>query len=594
MQDETMNPWMVNNINDFLHYCCPECEEKCNSKETFVNHAKDKHEKFQAALTRKKSLADSIDIPEENGHELNSVIKELQDILLNYNGESNANIDTEKFLKNDSTEYSKAQGDFVFESEAKHHETDSKSEHSEGKNSTDQSENVSEANLEETPSNKCEICDFSFQSESHLEYHIQLDHLENSQMTLAQAETDHDYSKWYSRLADKRWMCRKCSKLCQGFNMFEDHFHKMHEGIAEEVYEPKHFCNICDKVFAIPKDLNHHMETKHVTKPDFHCPNPDCNYKSSHETGYKLHLRASMKCDICAKTICSYKSNNAKEKMKSHMKKFHSEIELLHCTLCSFVTKEKGPMKQHMAAHRMCDICGKDFGGSYAKRTFQRHMDYHNKKCSHCELDFEDTETLKNHFKTVHDHNSRVKKCLKCSKTFNTYLALKNHKSNVHGEVVRKKKIPILNASTRQKIIENDGKIQKCQECEMEFTNSQLLIIHLRNAHRTKWVRTKLLKCKKCEKTFSSKKSRQAHETFYCELREDMNVEKYKCDICKYEFVHEKTRDEHVKRGNCKKFYDDDSLNHHCKICGRGFSQVRSYKRHMEEFHKVAFLTGTN
>ena len=59
-----------------------------------------------------------------------------------------------------------------------------------------------------------------------------------------------------------------------------------------------------------------------------------------------------------------------------------------------------------------------------------------------------------------------------------------------------------------------------------------------------------------------------------------MNVEKYKCDICKYEFVHEKTRDEHVKRGNCKKFYDDDSLNHHCKICGRGFSQVRSYKRH--------------
>ena len=159
---------------------------------------------------------------------------------------------------------------------------------------------------------------------------------------------------------------------------------------------------------------------------------------------------------------------------------------------------------------------------------------------------------------------------------------------------MRKKKIPILNASTRQKIIENDGTVQKCQECNMEFTNSQLLIIHLRNAHRTKWVRTKLLKCKKCEKTFSSKKSRQAHETFYCELREDMNVEKYKCDICKYEFVHEKTRDEHVKRGNCKKFYDDESLNHHCNICGRGFSQLRSYKRHIEEFHKIAFLTETN
>ena len=85
MQDEIMNPWMVDDLDDFLHYCCPECEEKCKSKETFVNHAKNKHEKFQEAISKKKSLADSISIHEKSGHELNSVIEELQDILLKYN-----------------------------------------------------------------------------------------------------------------------------------------------------------------------------------------------------------------------------------------------------------------------------------------------------------------------------------------------------------------------------------------------------------------------------------------------------------------------------------------------------------------------------
>ncbi len=36
---EDLNPWAVQSLEDFLHYCCPECDEKKQSRESFINHA---------------------------------------------------------------------------------------------------------------------------------------------------------------------------------------------------------------------------------------------------------------------------------------------------------------------------------------------------------------------------------------------------------------------------------------------------------------------------------------------------------------------------------------------------------------------------
>ncbi len=33
------NPWLVDQLDVFLHYCCPECDLKSQSKDIFVNHA---------------------------------------------------------------------------------------------------------------------------------------------------------------------------------------------------------------------------------------------------------------------------------------------------------------------------------------------------------------------------------------------------------------------------------------------------------------------------------------------------------------------------------------------------------------------------
>ena len=47
-----MNPWAVNNLKDFLYYCCPECDEKIKSLETFLQHALNKHDLAKEVLPK--------------------------------------------------------------------------------------------------------------------------------------------------------------------------------------------------------------------------------------------------------------------------------------------------------------------------------------------------------------------------------------------------------------------------------------------------------------------------------------------------------------------------------------------------------------
>ena len=41
--DILQNPWSAGNLDDFLYYCCPECDIRDQSKEVFIKHALDNH-----------------------------------------------------------------------------------------------------------------------------------------------------------------------------------------------------------------------------------------------------------------------------------------------------------------------------------------------------------------------------------------------------------------------------------------------------------------------------------------------------------------------------------------------------------------------
>ena len=41
--NEDANVWKVGHLEEFLYFCCPNCDAKEKSKELFVKHALDRH-----------------------------------------------------------------------------------------------------------------------------------------------------------------------------------------------------------------------------------------------------------------------------------------------------------------------------------------------------------------------------------------------------------------------------------------------------------------------------------------------------------------------------------------------------------------------
>ena len=72
------NPWDVNYLDEFLYYCCPECNERSQSKDLFVQHALNQHPKAKVCIPR-------LAIKEEPIQEM---IYDENDIYENYNNDT--------------------------------------------------------------------------------------------------------------------------------------------------------------------------------------------------------------------------------------------------------------------------------------------------------------------------------------------------------------------------------------------------------------------------------------------------------------------------------------------------------------------------
>ena len=59
--EEKANPWQANFLDDFLFYCCRECDLKHKTKSSFVSHALIQHPLSRAILPTLKSKVSSCD-----------------------------------------------------------------------------------------------------------------------------------------------------------------------------------------------------------------------------------------------------------------------------------------------------------------------------------------------------------------------------------------------------------------------------------------------------------------------------------------------------------------------------------------------------
>ena len=50
--DTIKSPWDVDNLQEFMYFCCPECQEKTRSKDNFLQHALCQHPEAQNYLQK--------------------------------------------------------------------------------------------------------------------------------------------------------------------------------------------------------------------------------------------------------------------------------------------------------------------------------------------------------------------------------------------------------------------------------------------------------------------------------------------------------------------------------------------------------------
>ena len=111
------NPWSVPNLDAFLKYCCPECDEKYETKEPFVMHAFEKHPKAKECLELRLDSENVSVVCKSHAEQASSVPLKLEevfveDVVINVNNETHFEIVEENLNEN--------LNEVVVENEAKH------------------------------------------------------------------------------------------------------------------------------------------------------------------------------------------------------------------------------------------------------------------------------------------------------------------------------------------------------------------------------------------------------------------------------------------------------------------------------------------
>jgi len=107
-------------------------------------------------------------------------------------------------------------------------------------------------------------------------------------------------------------------------------------------------CNMCGHPFLFRRWLTKHMANEHNMKPKFKCNK--CSYITKCITSFRQHLSSQhlnikLQCDRC-----SYAAKCMKHLVR-HKKAVHDNIRAYRCFLCSFASKKKLQLDNHVKIH---------------------------------------------------------------------------------------------------------------------------------------------------------------------------------------------------------------------------------------------------
>ncbi|KAM8829374.1 zinc finger protein 335 isoform 2-T2 [Synchiropus picturatus] len=208
-----------------------------------------------------------------------------------------------------------------------------------------------------------------------------------------------------------------------------------------------HNCWICGSRFLTPEDLCFHVESHEGNNPElFKCL--QCSYHCKRWSSLKEHMfnhagTKPFKCEECdytsvyRKDVVRHSAVHSKDETKA--KESVPKASEFPCPLCSRVYPVQKRLTQHMKSHstekpHMCDKCGKSFKKRY---TFKMHLLTHIQtigdskfKCEYCEYTCDNKRLLLNH--QLSHTNDRPFKCDYCKYSTSKEELLVSHMAIKH------------------------------------------------------------------------------------------------------------------------------------------------------------------
>ncbi|GBP96489.1 Zinc finger protein 169 [Eumeta japonica] len=222
------------------------------------------------------------------------------------------------------------------------------------------------------------------------------------------------------------------------------------------------------------------------------------------------------RCDWCNKGF------NFKEKLSTHMEKYHKANSDFRCDICHRTLSNIASFSLHKQRHELLYEC---------------------RKCSKC---FKEKQRALMHYESEHEGLTKQQPCKDCGKVFRNRSSLIGHVRNHHSQLEK----------------------ARCEECGKQFMSRDSLhdhmLIHTKERPHT---------CPICGATFRVRGSLTAHQ-----MSHD-NTRPHYCVSCDVAFKSRSSYNNHMKTARAH-INEQDIGKHKCEICGRGFNTAWAARGH--------------
>ena len=628
----TSNPWFVPELDEFLYFCCPECDVREKIKEKFVIHALDHHPKaneclqsfsmikpefdeeeefnsFEEIGENDTTFTDDLDIDED----FHQIKFEINDDDIKKTDENNgfgqdgfSESKKSRIISNSDENKLNGNGVVIQNSESefqikririkkidKIHEFDQEDgilENKESELSINTTSNEKKSNengeIQNSESGFCESCGKSFSSESYLRQHIYTVHeghkdfnCESCGKSFGHLSTLKNHIQRIHE-ASKDFKCESCDKSFFWAESLTKHIHTIHEGKV---------CESCGKSFGLKSSLKFHIDRVHLKLKPHKCGSCDKSFSLKGELNRHIHIvhegHKDYKCESCGTSYAS------KQHLKRHNFVVHEGHKDYNCESCGkgfFFAKK---LKQHIhTVHEgnkdyHCDSCGKSFGllstlRSHIKAIHEGPKDY---KCESCDESFSRALSLKKHIRTIHDEDVNSKllyKCEFCEKRFRQSYHLAWHMENKCNQPCPICNIPFKYSRILVKHIQlkhNDA--FKCEKLKCSFAtyDKTMLTNHIKESHEKK----QTVLCSICGKSFLKRTNGHRHLETHMAIMHNNGEKPYKCSLCIKSFAIEKHLDRHIKM-----LHVEGAKKYQCQLCPRKYYIQNDLKRHIKVVHE--------